>query len=256
MKMNDREVKLHKNAIDWTDVQVGRLVVNKLLGKHAKRRTLIWSAVCSCGNETKVTSAELSAGHTKSCGCLYNEILKQRNEEFAEKYKTHGMAGTAEQKAWKRIKQRCLNPKCDEYEVYSKIGISKAFAEDFMNFYNDIGPIPDNFTGRVSVDRIENSLGYVEGNVRWANDEMQARNKGMYANNSSGITGVRLHVGKNGKTYWTASWYPKSGKSKTKYFSVDKYGDELAFFAACEMRSLMIERLNLAGAGYSENHGK
>ena len=248
--------KLHKNAIDWEGQVIGRLVIKKLIGRHKTRKTLLWEADCSCGNSTEVTSAELSAQHTKSCGCLWKEMLEERNKEFAEKYQTHGMSGTVEQKAWKRIKQRCLNPNSAEYEIYSKIGISESFAESFMNFYNDIGPVPQDFKGRVSVDRKENSLGYVEGNVRWANDDMQARNKGMYSSNKSGINGVRLHENKNGTRYWCATWYPLSGKHKSKYFSIAKYGDELAFFAACEYRSLMIERLNMVGAGYAHDHGK
>jgi hypothetical protein len=249
-------VRVAYNAIDWTGHKVGRLVVKNIEGRHATRRTLVWNAECSCGNTTKVTSAELSANDTQSCGCLHLEVIAATNKAFAEKYQTHGMAGTVEQKAWKRIKQRCLNPNSLEYEVYSKIGISDSFAESFMNFYNDIGPVPSDLVGRVSVDRKENSLGYVEGNVRWANDEMQSRNKGMYTSNKSGVNGVRLHIGADGKEYWCASWYPISGKQKSKYFSIPKYGDELAFFAACEYRSLMIERLNLLGAGYAHDHGK
>lgn len=249
-------VRVASNALDWTGHEVGRLVIKNVEGRHATRRTLVWNAECSCGNTTKVTSAELSANDTQSCGCLHLEVIAVTNKAFAEKYYTHGMSGSLEQKAWKRMKGRCTNPNSKEYAVYSKIGISQAFSESFVNFYNDIGPIPENFKGRVSVDRIENSLGYVEGNVRWANDDMQARNKGMYNSNKSGVTGVRLHTGSDGKDYWCASWYPTSGKQKSRYFSIPKYGDELAFFAACEFRSLMIERLNLVGAGYTENHGK
>ena len=145
-----------------------------------------------------------------------------------------------------------MNKNSNEYEVYSKIGISEKFAENFINFLEDIGKIPDDFEGRVSVDRIDNTKGYVEGNVRWANDEQQARNKGKYSNNSSGVNGVYKHS----EGYWVASWYEVTGKQRSRYFSINKYGDELAFFAACELRSVMIERLNLAGAGYTENHGK
>lgn len=249
-------VKVASNAIDWTDHVTGRLTVTHLIGKHETRRTLLWSAYCSCGNTTKVTSAELSANDTQSCGCLHKERLVVINKNFSDRYTTHGMSGSVEQKAWKRIKQRCLNPNSDEYDVYSKVGISVSFAESFMNFYQHIGPVPEDFKGRVSVDRIDNTKGYVEGNVRWANDEQQARNKGMYSNNKSGVTGVRLHTGTDGKEYWCASWYPVKGKSKTKYFSLLKYGDELARFLAEEYREHQITLLNLAGAGYTENHGK
>lgn len=249
-------IRVAHNAIDWTGHEVGRLKITHLKGKHPTRRVLIWAATCSCGNTAEVASAELSANDTQPCGCLHLEKIAITNKAFADKYRTHGMAGTKEQKAWKRMKSRCTNPNSEEYEVYSKIGICESFVESFMNFYNDIGPIPADFQGRPSVDRIDNTKGYVEGNVRWANDEMQARNKGMYSNNKSGVNGVRLHVGSDKKEYWCASWYEVKGKSKSRYFSILKYGYELAFFLACECREVMIERLNLAGAGYTENHGK
>lgn len=248
-------IKVAYNAIDWEGHEAGRLKVIELVGRHKTRRTLIWKAECSCGNICEVTSAELSANDTQSCGCLKQEYMTEANAKFAERYRTHGMGGTLEQKAWKRMKSRCTNPNSKEYEIYSKIGICEAFANSFMSFYEDIGPIPEDFKGRVSVDRIDNTKGYVEGNVRWANDEMQARNKGKYGNNKSGVSGVYKHVDKTGKEYWAANWYDLNNKQKTRYFSIKKYGDELAFFAACELRSLMILRLNLQGAGYTENHG-
>jgi hypothetical protein len=169
--------------------------------------------------------------------------------------RTHGYSGSIEQKGWKRLKQRCLNPNSKDFEVYSKIGMCEEFKE-FMNFFVDIGPVPEDFVGRPSVDRKDNTLGYIKGNVKWSNDTEQARNKGKYDNNTSGVSGVYLHIQKTGKSGWVASWYVGPKKQKTKYFSVDKYGDELAFFAACEVRDIMIQRLNLAGAGYTENHGK
>lgn len=244
-------IKVASNAIDWEGHEIGRLKILELVGRHKTRRTLMWKAICSCGNICEVSSAELSANDTQSCGCLKEEIMADMNAKFAEKYTTHGLSGTLEQKAWKRMKGRCTNPNSSEYEIYSKIGICESFANSFMNFYKDIGPIPEDFKGRVSVDRIENTKGYIEGNVRWANDDMQARNKGKYTNNTSGVAGVHPHQGK----YWVATWYDLDNNQKSKYFSIKKYGDELAFFAACELRSLMILRLNLQGAGYTENHG-
>ena len=33
-------------------------------------RAIIWRCICDCGNETKVSTNDLTSGHTKSCGCL------------------------------------------------------------------------------------------------------------------------------------------------------------------------------------------
>ncbi|MNR04772.1 AP2 domain protein [compost metagenome] len=109
---------------------------------------------------------------------------------------------------------------------------------------------------RVSIDRVDNTKGYVVGNIQWATDEQQARNKGKYKNNKSGVTGVYKHVSRYGKESWIASWYECKGKSRSKSFNIEKYGDELAFFMAKEYREHQIALLNLAGAGYTENHGK
>lgn len=249
-------MKVAYNSKDWTGQVIGRLKIKELVGRHPTRRTLIWAADCSCGNQIEVAAAELSVGDTKSCGCLFIEARKERNEIFAKENKTHGMAGTREQMAWKRIKQRCCNPNSKEYEKYSKIGICEEFKESFLNFYNHIGPIPDGLEGRVSVDRIDNTKGYVLGNVRWSNDEGQARNKGMYSNNSSGVNGVYYHVGATGLEYWTASWYDGANKQKSKYFSIKKLGNDLAFEKACQYREEMFKMINEKGAGYSLNHGK
>lgn len=247
-------IKVGGNAIDLTGEKFGRLVVKGLAGRKEDRynKPLLWACDCECGKKALVVSNELASGHTKSCGCYLEEYLEKSNQMFREKYQTHGLSGTKEHSAWKRIKSRVFNKSNQDYETYSKIGMSDSFANDFTAFLEDIGKIPEGLEGRVSVDRIDNTKGYVEGNVRWATDREQARNKGMYTNNKSGVTGVYNKKGEG----WVASWYVSPGKAKSRYFSIKKYGEELAFFAACECRELAIMRLNLAGAGYSENHGK
>lgn len=247
-------VKVGWRAKDLTGKRFGRLVVTRLEGRREDRhnRPLMWACKCDCGNTSTVVASDLSGGKIKSCGCLGQESIKAHQDRFSSENTTHGLSGTKEHSAWKRIKARVFNKNHPDYEVYSKVGMSRSFANDFTAFLEDIGKIPEGMEGRVSVDRIDNTKGYVEGNVRWATDTEQARNKGMYTNNKSGVTGVHNQQGR----YWVASWYVAPKKQKSRYFSIEKYGEELAFFAACEMRELAIERLNLLGAGYTENHGK
>lgn len=239
--------RVRDSFVDHTGQKYYNLQIHKLVGKNASGTAWLWSSTCDCGVSKLVNATDARRGKVKSCGCL--SLDNQNN--FTKKYKTHGMAGTVEQKAWKRLLSRCTNPNNPDFEVYSKIGVSSTIRKDFMSFYTDIGPAPK---GKVSVDRIDNTLGYVEGNLRWATDSQQARNKGMYSNNKSGVNGVHTQTLK-GVVGWVATWY-EARKSKSKRFSVEKYGEELAFFLACEYRDVMIQRLNLVGAGYTENHGK
>lgn len=51
----------------------GKLVVVERAGTHitpSGQRKVIWLCKCDCGNETVVQAQDLTAGHTKSCGCL------------------------------------------------------------------------------------------------------------------------------------------------------------------------------------------
>lgn len=213
---------------------------------------------CSCGNEVEVTLGNLRSGHTTSCGCF--KLTGQDNHNykhgFTQKHKTY--------KAWCKIKERCYNPNSIDYPNYGAVGISmsETFKNDFISFYKELGEAPSK---EYSVDRIDYTKGYVEGNLRWATDSQQARNKGKMKNNSSGCTGVhwedKIHPdGSNSTTYAVAQWkeYNEEGKqlNRKKSFSAKKLGLLPAFASAVEYREQMICKLNSLGYGYSDNHGK
>lgn len=249
--MNKR--KAH-NFVDWSGKTIGRLTVkglNKKDGKH-----YVWECFCTCGNTCYIKSRELSSiNPTRSCGCLRLEVRARMTQAFTEKYKTHGKAGTREHMAWKRIKQRTTNPNCAEYPVYSLLGMEESWKDSFLEFLAEIGPIPDS-SPRWSIGRIDNTLGYIKGNIRWETDSQQSKNKGQYKNNRSGVNGVYKHVGATGAESWVATYYDAGKKQHSKYFSISKYGDEFALLAATEYRNLVMDRLKLLGVEYGEHHGK
>lgn len=55
----------------------GRLILLNRLNK-TRNGGYYWLCRCDCGQETKVQSSNLSAGHTISCGCFRKEQSKLR----------------------------------------------------------------------------------------------------------------------------------------------------------------------------------
>lgn len=241
-------IKVDIRVEDLTGQRLGRLTVVRLIGRKKKTKDsrLYWLCECECGNTKEIMSANLLNGSTTSCGCYGRERSKDRNF-------SHGMAGSKEYITWAKIKERVFNPKSKHFEKYSKLGMSEELANDFTKFLEEVGYAPPEKDGRVTIDRIDNNMGYVKGNMRWVGYDKQARNRGRISSNTSGVTGVSKTGG--GKS-WGAFWTDSYGKLRSKSFSINKYGDELAFFLACETRLAAIERMNMFGAGYTENHGK
>ncbi len=52
----------------------GRLLVSELTRREDSKP--VWICQCDCGNTTKVQTALLTGGNTRSCGCLKREIAK------------------------------------------------------------------------------------------------------------------------------------------------------------------------------------
>lgn len=68
--------------IDLTNKKFGKLLV---LGRDIEYQKLkkadkpYWKCQCDCGNIVTVLGKSLREGHTKSCGCLQKDIIKQLN---------------------------------------------------------------------------------------------------------------------------------------------------------------------------------
>lgn len=77
-----------------------------------------------------------------------------------------------EQRAYRAAKSRCTRPTDKFYNRYGGRGITFEF-DSFEQFIAELGPRP---AGR-SLDRIDNSLGYRPGNVKWSTPAEQANNR-------------------------------------------------------------------------------
>jgi hypothetical protein len=76
--------------------------------------------------------------------------------------------------AWNSMKTRCLNPKSQQFHNYGARGIKVCESwMDFTGFLKDMGK---SYKPGLSLDRIDNNLGYFPANCRWSTIGEQSNN--------------------------------------------------------------------------------
>jgi hypothetical protein len=110
----------------------------------------VWKCRCDCGKEWTVRSGDLLAGKTVGCG--------RHKHSGAESVKTtHGKSASPEYKIWQLMRDRCTNPKSNNFHNYGGRGITYDPSwSSFEQFYSDMGPRP---SSNLTLERIDNNTG-------------------------------------------------------------------------------------------------
>ncbi len=160
--LNKLEIYEPKKAISDKDLigkTFGRLTV-KSINPELKWRQKICLCDCICGNEHEASCHALIRGNTKSCGCIRNGSVGDLDNPYWNKITlsayNRGIEVTVTQEyCWD------LFLKQDRKCAYS--GVELFFSTDWVNRYVD---------RTASLDRIDSSKGYVQGNVQWIHKDI------------------------------------------------------------------------------------
>lgn len=160
------------------------LVFVKELPERSKDHHILWLCKCDCGKEVICVASRVRFNRVNFCKSC-------RIKKTAEKIKQHGKRNTAEYRIWMGMKQRCKKGKLREQKSYKlkNVTVCKEWEKSFEKFFSHIGPRPSK---KHSLDRIDNSKGYLPGNVRWATSSEQQRNKDVSVFVTNGAE--KLHI--------------------------------------------------------------
>lgn len=189
---------------DLTGKRFGRLVVLGLSNvRKANKR--YWLCRCDCGKLVDAQGNNLVSGNTRSCGCLRKETSVSCNT-------THGLRYTRIHNIWSKMKDRCNNARCVEYELYGARGITYCPEwETFLPFYN--WAMENGYREDLTIDRIDVNGNYCPENCRWITLEEQQKNRRT----------TRWYT-EDGKTMCLTDWIAQKGLTSGCVYSRLKRG--------------------------------
>jgi hypothetical protein len=135
---------------------------------------------CCCGKEFRTIIYNVESKHTTSCGCYHSDVITK-----------HGLAKHPMYGVWRSMIGRTTKETTDSYKFYAPRGI--IVCKRWLSVENFIEDMSPSYVEGLTIDRINNDLGYFKENCRWATKSTQARNtRRLKSTNTSGYRGVNF----------------------------------------------------------------
>jgi len=151
---------------------------------------------CDCGKIKEIFIRSVTSGNTKSCGCLNVEIHRKI-------LTTHGKSCSKLYSIWQDMLNRgCTSRFKNEKTRRNYVNRGIFVCEEWLCFDNFEKDMLYSYQDGLTLDRIDNSLGYFKENCRWATISEQNFNKNNYKISiDTGKTGVLFRPEKSKKYY-------------------------------------------------------
>jgi hypothetical protein len=157
-------------ALDLNGAVFGYLTVVGPAPQPEGNRYRHWSLRCICGAIVVRCVQQLHAprkSEKQSCGCRKHELM-------ADARRTHGLSKRPLYSIWNGIRDRCENPKNQDWSRYGGRGI--ALCDRWQSYTNFEADMLDGYRPGLSVERTDNNSGYSPGNCVWATQLEQMQN--------------------------------------------------------------------------------
>ena len=194
---------------------------------YVKNGRTFWTCICDCNpdKEVIVMGKYLTNGDTKSCGCLNLERVQQMgldNKKYNNYYQVDDVIHVkffncddeflCDVDDWEKAKEICW---FKNNTGYARGEINDKFVL-FHDYILNIDPSCKTEADHISGNRLDNR----RCNLRLCSRKENAYNKGLYSNNTSGVTGVSWN-----KTYGKWSAYIQKDKTNILLGYFDVYED-------------------------------